>query len=206
MIPGPGSGENPPQQGWRVLLGLGNPGSDYVGTRHNVGFEVLDLLAARLGLEWKAEGRALRAADTTRKVVLLKPTTYMNRSGIALRHAWLDYGLAEAEQLFVITDDFNLDLGALRLRAAGSPGGHNGLASLEEQLGTDVYPRMRIGVGEPGSDSVDFVLSKFSVAQQPTVEETLETASWAAEDWVGGTSLEELQTRYNRRKPQAGAE
>ena len=184
-------------------MGLGNPGTDYAGTRHNVGFEVLDLLAARLGLSWKAEGRALRAEWEAGKVVLLKPTTYMNRSGIALRQAWFDYSLEEPDQLFVITDDFHLDLGALRIRASGSPGGHNGLASLEEQLGTDEYPRLRIGVGDPGSDSVDFVLSRFSAADQADVEETLLTASWAAEDWVKGASVEELQARYNRRKPQA---
>ena len=184
-------------------MGLGNPGADYVGTRHNVGFEVLDLLAARLGLAWRAEGRALRAEHPDSRVVLVKPTTYMNRSGIALRQAWLDHDVSGADRLFVITDDFHLDLGALRLRATGSPGGHNGLASLEEQLGTDEYPRMRIGVGEPGRDSVDFVLSRFSPAEQPVVEETLETASWAAEDWLRGVPFEQLQARYNRRKPQA---
>lgn len=185
-------------------MGLGNPGTEYVGTRHNVGFEVLDLLAARLGLTWTVKGNALRAEHAGAQVVLLKPTTYMNRSGIALRQAWFDYSIEEADQLFVITDDFHLTLGALRLRAAGSPGGHNGLASLEEQLGTDVYPRLRIGVGEPGDDSVDFVLSRFSTVDQPLVEETLETASWAAEDWLKGASVEELQGRYNRRTPQAG--
>lgn len=204
MIPGPGGGGEPSQQGWRLLLGLGNPGAEYAGTRHNVGFEALDLLAVRLGLAWSAEGKALRAEHVGTRTVLVKPTTYMNRSGIALRQAWFDYGLEEAEQLFVITDDFHLPLGALRLRAAGSPGGHNGLASLEEQLGTDAYPRLRIGVGEPGKDTVDFVLSRFSAAEQPVVEETLETASWAAEDWTRGASMEDLQARYNRRTPQAG--
>jgi len=205
MIPGPPGEAEASRAGWRLLLGLGNPGTDYVGTRHNVGFEVLDLLAARLGAAWRPEGRALRAELAEPRVVLVKPTTYMNRSGIALRQAWLDYSLEEPGQLFVITDDFHLDLGALRLRASGSPGGHNGLASLEEQLGTDEYPRMRIGVGDPGRDSVDFVLSRFSAAEQPVVEETLETSSWAAEDWVRGVPFEQLQARYNRRKPQAGS-
>ena len=205
MISGPSAGDDPAKVDWRLVLGLGNPGTEYDGTRHNVGFEALDLLAGRLGLTWKAEGRALRAVSEEHRAVLVKPTTYMNRSGIALRAAWLEYGLEDPAALLVITDDFHLPLGALRLRAQGSPGGHNGLASLDDQLGCGDYPRLRIGVGDPGKDSVDFVLSRFSPAEQPVVEETLETASWAAEDWLKSMSFDLLQGRYNRRTPQAGS-
>lgn len=194
-----------PQDGWRLIVGLGNPGEKYDGTRHNVGFEALDLCAQRLGLSWQAQPKALWAECPEHRCTLVKPLTFMNRSGVALRQAWLHYGLEEAQQLFVVTDDFHLDLGGLRIRPSGSSGGHNGLADLEDKLGSQDYGRLRIGVGDPGSDSVDFVLTPFSPAEQPIIEETLMTASWAVEDWLKGILLENLQARYNRRKPQAGS-
>lgn len=198
------SSETPSPPGWRFVVGLGNPGSEYAGTRHNVGFEVLDLLAARRGLSWQPEGPGLCALDQEARCALLKPLTYMNRSGIAVRHLARARPLDGPASIFVVTDDFHLPLGALRVRSNGSPGGHNGLASVEEALGSQEYPRLRIGVGEPGKDAVEHVLSAFSVAERRVLEETFETAAWCAEDWVRGSSLEELQARYNRRTPQAG--
>ncbi len=189
--------------GWRLVFGLGNPGPEYAGTRHNVGFDVLDLLAARRRLRWEPGGSALRAAWPESRCLLVKPLTFMNRSGSALRQAWRDTSPDGPASLFVVTDDFHLPLGGLRLRTAGSTGGHNGLASLEETLGSQDYPRLRVGVGDPGADSVDFVLSTFSPAERRVIEESLTTASWCVEDWVLGASLDVLQTRYNRRSPQA---
>jgi PTH1 family peptidyl-tRNA hydrolase len=199
------SSETSGPPGWRLVVGLGNPGDEYAGTRHNVGFEALDLLAARRGLRWQVEGQALCAFDEAAHCALLKPLTYMNRSGAALRAFARKRPLDGPASIFVLTDDFHLPLGALRVRPDGSTGGHNGLASVEEAVGAQSYPRLRIGVGEPGPDSVDFVLSRFSAAERRVLEETLETAAWCAEDWVRGVSLEELQTRYNRRTPQAGS-
>jgi len=190
----------------RLIVGLGNPGDEYVRTRHNVGFDSLDLWAQRLQASptWlKAGGeriaRIWRSPDQS--FALLWPMNYMNRSGRAVKEAlkWLE---ATPASLFVITDDFHLPLGALRVRPGGSPGGHNGLASIEDYLGTSEFARLRIGVGDPGNDSVDFVLSRFRKSEQETVEETLESASWVAEDFgAKGMSCEDLMARYNRRMP-----
>lgn len=195
-------------RGPRIVVGLGNPGAKYAGTRHNVGFDVLDLYAHRLQREpetFQVAGQALAdavvAADES--FVLLWPLTYMNLSGRAVVAA-LRHFEADPAQILVVTDDFHLSLGALRVRASGSSGGHNGLRSISECLGDhDDFPRLRIGVGEPRDSTVDFVLDTFRVAEEPIIEETLETCSWAAEDWAKGASVEDLQARYNRRKPQA---
>lgn len=194
-------------RGPRLVVGLGNPGAQYAGTRHNVGFDVLDLYAHRLQREpepLRAGGQSLAdvivAADES--FVLLWPLTYMNLSGRAVVAA-LRHFEADPAQILILTDDFHLPLGGLRVRAAGSPGGHNGLRSIEECLGSDQYARLRIGVGEPRDSTVDFVLDGFRSSEQPIIEETLETCSWAAEDWAKGASVEDLQARYNRRKPQA---
>lgn len=224
---------------FRLLVGLGNPGPKYAGTRHNVGFDVLDLLAHRQ--QWEPEplivgGR--RLADLYRcteplggrnakshsesdlkaeadletvsdapDFALLWPLTYMNLSGGAVAAALRQFEV-DASSIFVILDDFNLPLGALRIRAKGSAGGHNGLKSIEQHLSTPAYARMRIGVGLAGTAGVrgetsDFVLSQFRASEVKVLEETLETASWAAEDWVQGKTLEKIQTRYNRRTPEA---
>lgn len=199
----PSETSGPP--GWRLVVGLGNPGDEYAGTRHNVGFEALDLLAARLGWRWRADGAAVCALDEGSRCALLKPLTYMNRSGAALRAFARARPLDGPASIFLVTDDFHLALGALRVRASGSTGGHNGLASVEAAIGSPDYPRLRIGVGDPGGDAVEHVLTRFSAAERRVLDETLETASWCAEDWVRGLPIEELQTRYNRRSPQAGS-
>ncbi len=209
MIPGPDPGEESLRGGAepvpRLVVGLGNPGPEYDGTRHNVGFGALDLLASRLGAEptllkvgGQRAGRLYRSPDAS--FALLWPLTYMNLSGGPVARA-LERIEGDPASLFVLTDDFNLDLGALRARPGGSPGGHNGLKSIEKVLGTRDYPRLRIGVGDPGHDSVDFVLSRFKRGEKKTVEETLETASFAAEDWIRGVPIDEIAARYNRRSP-----
>jgi PTH1 family peptidyl-tRNA hydrolase len=208
MISGPDSEEAPLETtGPRLLVGLGNPGPQYVATRHNVGFDTLDLFAHRLGFEpqplekhGQRWGDLLVASDQS--FALLWPLVFMNRSGGAVAVALEELNSSPAQTL-VITDDYHLPLGALRIRGTGSCGGHNGLMDIQAQLGTEDYGRLRLGVGGPGEDPVDFVLDTFREIEKKTVQEMLETASWAAEDWVKGSSLEELQTRYNRRKPQA---
>lgn len=200
MVP-PSDAQEP--SGWRLVLGLGNPGAEYANTRHNVGFDVLDLFASRRRLSWTIQGPSLEAILPEARTVLVKPLTYMNRSGAALLRQMQERGPLLPASIFVITDDFHLPLGGLRLRSSGSSGGHNGLASLEAALGSQDFPRLRVGVGPAGGDPVDFVLSPFSANERPVIEETLMTASWCVEDWLLGASLEALQARYNRRSPQA---
>jgi PTH1 family peptidyl-tRNA hydrolase len=139
------------------------------------------------------------------KIVLVKPMTFMNLSGVALRKLWHHYGIESAHQIFVLCDDFHLPLGGIRIRGDGATGGHNGLASIEDALGCNEYPRMRLGIGGPGNNSVKHVLSKFSSADKKVIDDLLIDASCAAEDWATGKSILDLQAQFNRRKPQAGS-
>jgi len=208
MIPGSSAGEDPPAGSLRLVVGLGNPGPDYQGSRHNVGFEVLDLLAGKLGgnssglrAGGRRLGEILRVPDRT--YVLLRPLTFMNRSGAAVAAA-ADQLEVESASILVVSDDFHLPLGSLRLRSGRTCGGHNGLRSIEESLGTSAFPRLRVGVGEPRGNAVDHVLTSFRGAERPLLGEALQEAALAAETWVAqGASFEELQARTNRRPPQA---
>jgi PTH1 family peptidyl-tRNA hydrolase len=171
----------------KVIVGLGNPGAKYAGTRHNVGFEVVDYLAAAPACtpfreKFEAFVAELKEGDET--ILLVKPLTFMNLSGRAVR-AVLDFFKLPLDQVLVICDDFNLPLGKLRIRAKGSHGGQNGLRNIQEQLGTDEYTRLRIGVGEPGpGDAVDHVLSKFKPGERKAVEEAIAVAAQAALTWI----------------------
>lgn len=170
----------------KVIVGLGNPGPKYAGTRHNVGFDVIDYLAAGPGctpFREKFEAFVSEMKDGAEPVLLLKPLTFMNLSGRAVRAVGDFYKLALTDVL-VICDDFNLPLGKLRVRAKGSHGGQNGLRNIQEQLGTDAYARLRIGVGEPTHDAVDHVLTKFKPGERAAVEDAVATAAQAALLWV----------------------
>src|SRR5207248_6001785 len=164
----------------KVAVGLGNPGPKDAGTRHNVGFEVVDYLAAGPGCspfreKFEAFVAELKEADET--VLLVKPLTFMNLSGRAVR-AVLDFYKLPVEQLLVVCDDFNLPLGKLRVRAKGSHGGQNGLRNIQDQLGTDAYARLRIGVGQPDpGEAVDFVLSRFRPAERKAAGDAVATAA-----------------------------
>jgi PTH1 family peptidyl-tRNA hydrolase len=183
----------------KVIVGLGNPGPKYAGTRHNVGFDVIDYLAAGPSCsafreKFEAFVAELKEGDET--VLLVKPLTFMNLSGRAVR-AVLDFYKLPVEQVLVVCDDFNLPLGKLRVRAKGSHGGQNGLRSVQEQLGTDAYARLRIGVGEPSpGDAVDHVLSKFKPGERKTVDEAVATAAQAALVWVR-QGVEAAMNRFN---------
>jgi|SRR5579883_631344 len=166
----------------KVIVGLGNPGPKYAGTRHNVGFEVIDYLAAAPGCmpfreKFEAFVAELKEGDET--ILLVKPLTFMNLSGRAVR-AILDFYKVPVENLLVICDDINLPLGKLRVRVKGSHGGQNGLRNIQDQLGTDGYTRLRIGVGEPSFDAVDHVLSKFKPGERPAVDDAVAQAAQAA--------------------------
>src|SRR5436190_2416686 len=159
----------------KLIIGLGNPGPKYAGTRHNVGFDVIDYLAAAPGttpFREKFEAFVAEAKEGDETVLLVKPLTFMNLSGRAVR-AILDFYKVPAENLLVVCDDFNLPLGKLRIRTKGSHGGQNGLRCVQEQLGTDAYTRLRIGVGAPTFDAVDHVLTKFKPGERAAADEAV---------------------------------
>ena len=147
-----------------LITGLGNPGKQYDGTRHNIGFAVLDALAAKKGLAFEKSrfGELCKFPMAGQLVLLLKPDTYMNRSGDAVLH-WMRQGKVNSENLLVLTDDIALPFGKIRIRPKGSSGGHNGLGDIEQKIQSQDYPRMRLGVGSdfPKGRQAEYVLSKF---------------------------------------------
>src|SRR5436190_194185 len=180
----------------KLLVGLGNPGSEYVGTRHNIGWEVVDGFAARMGwigsadqfnrlAKTKFEGLTLDGVVGGEKMLLLKPTTYMNLSGRSVQAAMAFYQLTPAD-VMVVLDDLALPVGRLRIRAVGSSGGHNGLKDIERALGTNAYPRLRIGIDAPPPrvPGRDYVLGRFSAEQREQVDPAIARACGAIVTWV----------------------
>jgi PTH1 family peptidyl-tRNA hydrolase len=166
--------ETTPQ--FRLIAGLGNPGSEYTGTRHNVGFEVVDRLASEWGLAWQHEKRWHVLWAKRENVILVKPTSFMNRSGEPIQAAAQFYKIAPAEML-VVLDDMALPLGRLRLRPDGGTAGHNGLESVIVQFGTEEIPRLRVGIGAaPHEGSVDYVLGRFFEEERPLVAKAIARA------------------------------
>ena len=163
----------------RIIVGLGNPGREYAETRHNVGFMVLDKLAAALGAEWKTDKARKGEFAAGPGVLLVKPHTFMNSSGECVGPV-MRYFKYEPEQVLVIYDDISFPVGTLRLRAAGSAGGHNGMKSLIAHLGGERFPRLRVGIGVPGQKSmVGHVLGKFSPEERPLLDEALDKSTQA---------------------------
>ena len=156
----------------RLVIGLGNPGAQYEHTRHNIGFRVVDMLAANYGWKWERRNRAMLASGTIgpEKVVLVKPLTYMNHSGEAVRELVHWYKL-QPEDLLVIYDDLDLPTGKVRLRAKGSAGGHNGLDNIIRHLHTNQFPRLRIGIGRPTNHRVETI--NYVLGIPPAEERTL---------------------------------
>ena len=163
-----------------LIAGLGNPGIDYHDTRHNIGFMVLDYLARQRDLTFEGvrNGYMCNLRHKGRQLLLLKPTTYMNLSGKAIRYH-LNKHKIPLENLLVITDDIALPLGKLRMRGKGSPGGHNGMKNIQELLGTNQYARLRFGVGANfhQGQQVDFVLSPFEQEEQELLKELIPKAA-----------------------------
>ena len=191
----------------RLLVGLGNAGRRYRTTRHNVGFLVIEEIARRHG---GPEEREVAHCAVTQvdeggtEVVLARPMLLMNRSGIAVR-ALLDRERAEPQEMLVICDDFHLPFGALRLRARGSHGGHNGLRSIIDALGTQEFPRLRVGIGaaEPGEDLSDYVLSSFPAAQRTAIPEIVGAAADGAQMCVR-EGLPRAMNLFNRKAEPQG--
>jgi PTH1 family peptidyl-tRNA hydrolase len=172
----------------KLVAGLGNPGARYRGTRHNVGFDVIDVLAARQGLGFEAAPAEALQAKWRRDddvVLLVKPLTFMNLSGQAVGALSRYYKVALADVL-IVCDDVNLPLARLRLRATGSEGGHNGLRSMAIELGSSDYARLRIGVGRGDSrrDLADHVLARFEPEEMSGIEAAVARAADAVETWV----------------------
>ncbi len=189
-----------------IIAGLGNPESKYENTRHNAGFMALDVLADRLGVDVNRQKfRSLTGTATVNgeKVLLMKPLTYMNNSGEAIAEA-ASYFKIPPENIVVICDDINMDPGMLRIRRNGSAGGHNGLKSIIQCVGSDQFPRIKVGVGNfskvrNGMTLVDFVMGKFSAEDKKKLESPLEDAGLAAELIIEGDT-DEAMNRYNRTK------
>jgi PTH1 family peptidyl-tRNA hydrolase len=187
----------------KLVVGLGNPGSKYDGTRHNIGFEALDRLAegcpdARF--TGKFDGLLADTEIDYRRVLLLKPQTFMNLSGRSVRQAVQFYKLDPAADLLVLCDDLTLPLGRIRIRRGGSDGGQKGLRDIAAQLGTEDYARLRIGIGDRGPiDAADFVLSRFRPADRPIVDDALIAACQAVAVWVS-QGLEAAMNRFNGRR------
>jgi len=172
----------------RLVVGLGNPGARYRGTRHNIGFEVVDALVERHGLRllpWKALADTAEWRRPEGRVWFVKPTTFMNLSGEAVV-ALMGFYKVELVDLLVVCDDVNLPVGRLRARPEGSDGGNNGLASIKGLLGTDKFSRLRIGVGrgDPQRDLADHVLSRFSPEDMPVMTAARDRAADAVEMWI----------------------
>ena len=187
----------------KLIVGLGNPGRKYEGTRHNVGFDVVDRLAAKHRADWESAPRGIdalvarwRAADVT----LAKPLTFMNLSGGAIV-GLLQFFKVELADLLVVVDEVNLELGRVRTRATGSAGGHNGLKSAIEQLGTEDFARMRIGVGRGDArrDLADHVLAKFDRDERENVETTIGRVADAVELFVT-EGIGPVMNRFNRKE------
>ena len=184
-----------------LIAGLGNPGPEYKYTRHNVGFLVADDLARALDVNF-VSGRYAQVAKARYRgkiIVIIKPQTYMNLSGKAVRY-WLDMENIPLENLMVITDDINLPFGQIRIRAKGSHGGHNGLRNIIETLGTERFARLRIGVGKdfaPG-EQVDYVLGRWSEAEISKLPSIFDHVLDALRTWLT-EGLQKAMTLYNRK-------
>jgi PTH1 family peptidyl-tRNA hydrolase len=189
----------PPGSGPKIVVGLGNPGARYAGTRHNVGYAVVDSLAAgpsagRFQARFQAQVAELN--EDGQKIYLVKPETFMNLSGRCVRQV-LDFYQAPLTDLLVVCDDMNLPLGKLRVRARGTHGGHNGLRDIQNHLGTTEYARLRIGVGAPeGDDTVDYVLSRFRPGERPVIDDAVQLAVQAVVLWVH-RGIEACMNQYN---------
>jgi len=183
----------------KLVVGLGNPGSKYEATRHNIGFEAVDRLArggAGTAFTRKFEGLLAEVEFDFRRALLLKPETFMNLSGRSVRQALQFYKLDPAD-LLVLCDDLALPLGKLRLRGGGSDGGQKGLRDIAAHLGTTDFARLRVGIGDRGPvDAADYVLGRFRAAERPIIDDALITATQAVAVWVT-QGLDAAMNRFN---------
>lgn len=190
-----------PQEMKYLICGLGNIGAEYDNTRHNIGFEVIDSLAERQSLNFEIQryGAIKEMKYKGRKLLLLKPSTYMNLSGNALKY-WMQKEKIPAERTIVILDDLNLEFGKIKIRTKGSSGGHNGLKHIEQTLGTSQYNRIRIGIGDAfrKGQQIDFVLGKWTDSEQKDLDKIIHHVSEAIFSFTS-IGIERTMNLYNKK-------
>ncbi|MBS6601135.1 MAG: aminoacyl-tRNA hydrolase [Clostridium sp.] len=185
-----------------LIVGLGNPGREYENTRHNIGFAAIDIIAEKYNIDvnrTKFKGEYGEGFINGNKVILLKPYTFMNLSGESVREAIDFYKLTE-EEVLIIYDDISLEVGRLRIREKGSAGGHNGIKSIINHMGTDVFTRIKIGVGAPKGDLVNHVLGKFSKEEVNILKQTLDVVAKATEDIIAN-GAKDAMNKFNGFSP-----
>lgn len=185
-----------------LIVGLGNPGREYENTRHNIGFAAIDIIAEKYNIDvnrTKFKGEYGEGFINGNKVILLKPYTFMNLSGESVREAIDFYKLTE-EEVLIIYDDISLEVGRLRIREKGSAGGHNGIKSIINHMGTDVFTRIKIGVGAPKGDLVNHVLGKFSKEEVNILKQTLDVVAKATEDIISN-GAKDAMNKFNGFSP-----
>ena len=182
------------------MIGLGNPGAEYEGTRHNFGFMVVDRVAKLRRMEFKpGKGKYWESKDKSGSLLLMKPTTFMNESGLAVKELKERYGFP-ASNMMVIYDDLDLPFGSVRIRERGSAGGHHGMESIIYHLNSEDFPRIRLGIDDDNrSDDVDFVLSRFEEVQLDEVEKTLSYAAEGALEFIYN-GINTSMNKYNKRE------
>ncbi|MDE6468648.1 MAG: aminoacyl-tRNA hydrolase [Muribaculaceae bacterium] len=184
-----------------LIVGLGNIGDEYRNTRHNIGFMILDALAEASNFSFSTQryGDVARGRIKNKQVVLLKPSTYMNLSGNAVRY-WKEQEGIDIENILVVVDDLSLPVGAIRLRARGSDAGHNGLKNIAQMLGSEAYPRLKFGIGNdfPRGCQIDFVLGNFPPEEQPLLKERIGVACDAIKEFVLA-GLGNAMCKYNNK-------
>jgi PTH1 family peptidyl-tRNA hydrolase len=185
-----------------IVVGLGNPGRRYTGTRHNVGFVLVRRLARRWGVKFRKRKYGARIGEVMRneeRLVLAQPQTYMNLSGTAVRQIMDGYGIP-ARNLVVVYDDLDIPVGQIRIRKEGRPGSHKGMRSIVAEIGTFAFPRLRVGIGPlaPGDEATDFVLSPFSGEELPALEDALLKAVEALEMVTDGR-IDAAMNAFNKR-------
>lgn len=186
-----------------IIIGLGNPGKDYAGTRHNVGFQIIDKIAEKYDIgvmENKHKALIGKGYINGQKVILVKPQTFMNLSGESVRAVIDYYKIEEQEELIVIYDDISMEVGQIRIRKKGSAGGHNGIKNIIAHLGHDVFLRVKVGVGEKpkGYDLADYVLGHFNKAEQETMDDSRSRAAEAVQLLISG-KVDEAMNQYNKK-------
>ena len=189
----------------KLIVGLGNPGPEYVKTRHNAGFMVLDRLAARhnlTGAKARFHAGVLDGLIGGQRCTLVQPMTFMNRCGLAVGEAVQFYKVDPEAELMIVLDDVALPAGRVRVRAEGGTGGHNGLADIERALGSCAFPRLRLGIDAPGMvPQVDYVLGRFSPAQLERLEPAIDRACDAIECWLG-QGIDKAMSLFNSAEPE----
>ena len=190
-----------------LIVGLGNPGREYENTRHNIGFAAIDIIAEKYNIDvnrTKFKGVFGEGFINGQKVILLKPATYMNLSGESVadicNYYNIDFYKLTEEEVLIIYDDLSLEVGRLRIREKGSAGGHNGIKSIINHMGTDVFTRIKIGVGAPKGDLVNHVLGKFSKEEVNILKQTLDVVAKATEDIIAN-GAKDAMNKFNGFSP-----